>query len=307
MNRLAVIDVGSNTVRLLVIEGTDVRNYRVLHQAQDITRLGEGLEAGKPFLPQAQERTLSVLQNFSLKAKALGAQTIWAMGTSAMRRASNGKEFIAQVEKTCGLEFTVVSGQDEARITLQGIETALNLQGRSYLAIDIGGGSTEFILTDGQGRIQELFSLEIGAVSLTERFLKSDPPQAVECSKLLHYVQQELSAHIAKFCPAILVVGTAGTITTLAAVAQKMEKYDPKKINNYVLSRQQISAVLNNFINQPLDLRRKTPGLEPKRADIIIAGTVIILTILEILQAGELIVSDAGFREGIMVELFKKV
>lgn len=304
-NKLAVIDVGSNTVRLLVIEALDAENYKIIDQAQEITRLGQGLSEGKPFLPQAQERTVKVLQKFCQRARDLNAQKIWALGTSAMRRASNAAKFISHVQETCGLDLEVVSGQDEARITLQGVETAIQLKDKRYLMIDIGGGSTEFILSDGHSKIEKLCSIELGAVSLTEKFIPHDPPHQDEFDKMINYLHQQLSPVLKEFSPVTKVVGTAGTITTLAAIAQQMKTYEPSKINNFILRESQIIALLDNFKNQPLASRQQITGLEAKRADIIIAGTTILLVSMKELKINKILVSDAGFREGIMVELLK--
>ncbi len=303
---LAAIDVGSNTVRLLVVEGRGAGHYRLLEQAQETTRLGQGLSEGKPLLACAQERTLATLQDFCRQAHRLGAQTIWALGTSALRRASNADEFILQVKQRCGLELEVVSGREEAHLTLQGVETVIPPKGKRYLAIDIGGGSTEFILADGQGGIKDLCSLELGAVSLTERFLAHDPPEECEFNQLIKYLHQQLSPILQNFPHAPRLVGTAGTITTLAAVVQGLEEYDAGKINGFILQQSQVIALLKAFRGQPLARRRQIPGLEAKRADIIVAGTAVLLVGMEELKAKQITVSDAGFREGIVLELLKK-
>ncbi len=302
---LAVIDVGSNTVRLLVVEGQAGKQYKILEQAQETTRLGQGLSEGKPLLPEARERTLATLDKFCGQARRYNAEKIWALGTSALRRANNADEFIARAKGVCGLELEVVSGQDEARITLQGVETVIPSDGQRYLMIDIGGGSTEYIVSDGQGGIEDLCSIELGAVSLTERFVKHDPPQDSELRRLMLYLHKQLAPVLRKFTSVPRFIGTAGTITTLAAIMQRMEKYEADKINGFILKKSDVSAMLEQFISQPLARRSRTAGLEPKRADIITAGTTVLLVSMEELRIEEITVSDAGFREGIVAELFR--
>jgi exopolyphosphatase/guanosine-5'-triphosphate,3'-diphosphate pyrophosphatase len=303
---LAVIDVGSNTVRLLVAEGQAGGHYRLLEQARETTRLGQGLSEGKPLLACAQERTLTTLRDFSQRARRLGAQTIRALGTSALRRAGNTGKFVLRVKQCCGLKLEVVSGMEEARLTLQGVGTVVPSEWTRYLASEIGGGSSEFILADGQGGIEDLCSLELGAVSLTERFLAHDPPHECEFNQLIKYLHQRLFPILQDFPPAPRLVGTAGTITTLAAVAQGMEEYDAGKINGFILPQSQVAVLLKTFRRQPLARRRQIPGLEAKRADIIVAGTAVLLVGMEELKADQIMVSDAGFREGIVVELLKR-
>jgi exopolyphosphatase/guanosine-5'-triphosphate,3'-diphosphate pyrophosphatase len=312
---LAGIDIGTNTIRLLVAE-TSTATHRELYSGRTITRLGQDLDRTGLIAPEAKERSLKALEEFSAIIRRHSKIGTAVFGTSALRNASNTKEFIAEAKKRTGLDIEVISGEDEAKLTLLGVRRALSLVGRadtdplaSALVIDIGGGSTELMVTR-QGGIASMESLPLGAVYLTERFLQNDPPTRDELDSLRRTITQELDALPAKnlhLASLNTCAGTAGTITTLAAMDQGIEAYDPERINGYVLQTAALDRMVDLLAASSLERRLKITGLDPGREDIILAGAIIAQEIMARCGARELLVSDWGLREGILFDLYEKL
>jgi len=316
---LAGIDIGTNTIRLLVAETSDT-THRELYSGRTITRLGQELDRTGILAPEAQERSLNAIEVFSQFIDRYSVDSIAAVGTSALRNAANAAEFITAVWKRTGIEVTVISGDEEAKLALLGVSRALSY-GKwgdedplaSALVIDIGGGSTELITTV-QGKVETMASIPLGAVYLTERFLRNDPPLKEEMDSLRSVVSKELDAwerealHGRDVSPSAFatVAGTAGTITTLAAMDQALAEYDPTRINGYILTRSSLDRLVNMLSMSTLDGRRKMPGLESGREDIILAGAVIAQEIMRRCGALQMVVSDWGLREGIVFDLYEK-
>jgi exopolyphosphatase/guanosine-5'-triphosphate,3'-diphosphate pyrophosphatase len=317
---LAGIDIGTNTIRLLVAETSDT-SHQELHSGRTITRLGQGLDRTGVLAQDAQERSLRALEEF---AAVLGRHAVVrtsVVGTSALRNARNASSFIAAVKQRTGLEIAVISGQDEAMLTLAGVRRALS-QGKgkdddplaSAIVVDIGGGSTELIVTR-HGGTASMESLPMGAVYLTERFVQHDPPAADELDSLRGAVRYELGRWEQRtvksagmdLASLLTCAGTAGTITTLAAVAQGLREYDPDRINGYVLSKASLDKMVIMLSATGLDARKTIPGLEAGREDIILAGAIVVQEIMERCNAPQLLVSDWGLREGIVFDLYEKL
>ncbi len=308
---LAGIDIGTNTLRLLIAE-TGPGSFREVHSERKITRLGQDLGRTGMLSPEAEERSLRALSEFADSIGRHRALHTAAIGTSALRNANNTPQFIHNVKRRTGLAITVITGEDEARLTLLGVASAL--KGRqddfpaSALVIDIGGGSTELIITR-PAREPEIKSLPLGAVYLTERFLKRDPPSPEEISLLRTAVRRELAGHAASLQPdlASVFIGTAGTITTLAAVDQGLEKYDPDRINRSVLTLASIDDIVGKLGSMTLEARRSIRGLEQGREDIILAGAVVTQELMRQFRCQSLLVSEWGLREGIVLDLREKL
>jgi len=311
---LAGIDIGTNSLRLLIVE-TDCGAFREIHSDRRITRLGQGLDQTGMLSREAEDRTLGALFDFSAAILKHGALYSAALGTSALRKASNASEFIQSVKQRTGLEITVITGDEEARLTLLGVARALQ-RGRdrkshfppAALVVDIGGGSTELIITRPD-KAPAIRSLPLGAVYLTERFIKRDPPSPEELAKLQMAVRSELSEHAASLQPgpASVFVGAGGTITTLAAVDQGLEKYDPERINQSVLTRAFIDDIVLKLGSMTLESRRGIRGLERGREDIVVAGAVVTQEIMRHFRYTSMLVSDWGLREGIVLDLYEKL
>jgi len=311
---LAGIDIGTNTIRLLVTKTSD-SSYQELYSGRTITRLGRGLDRTGALAPDAQERTFKALEEFAAIIADHAVDRTAAVGTSALRNAANAAEFITGAKQRAGIVITVISGEEEAKLTLTGVRRALSHGSNagadpleSALVIDIGGGSTEFIVTR-QGGTASIESRPLGAVYLTERFVHHDPPSEDELDDLRKAVMRELDSLDAEhFRPASLTTcaGTAGTITTLAAMDQELKEYDPDRINGYILSRASIDSMVAKLSVTKLDARRKIAGLEHGREDIILAGAIIAQEIMDRCGTREMLVSDWGLREGIVFDLYEK-
>ena len=306
---LAGIDMGTNTLRLLVAEIGD-STFRELHSERKITRLGQDLERTGMLSRDAQDRSLAALAGFLSPVRRFSVFRTAAVGTSALRKAANAAEFFKNVKAGTGLDITVITGEEEARLTLRGVERALTRHSlESVPVVDIGGGSTKLILPRS-GSAPLVMSLPLGAVYLTERFIKHDPPADDEVAKLRSTVRDELKKRD-RTAPAPrgegTCAGTAGTITTLASMDQRLALYDPGKINNYVLTRRAIDAMVRTLVRSTLEQRRGIAGLEAGREDIILAGAIITQEIMGWCGCDEMLVSDWGLREGIVLDLYEKL
>lgn len=316
--RVATIDIGTNTVLLLVAEVGEDGSLVAVEERATITRLGEGVDQTRALSPAAVERTNACLSTYAEAIRAAGAERVAVVGTSAMRDASGGDAVRAHVRGALGVEARVISGDEEARLTFAGAVSGLGLPAGEIAVFDIGGGSTEVVegRVDGRGapeRISFAHSFDIGSVRLTERHVKTDPPSPAELDALRHAADQEL----AQLAPlpgresgrdgeagregegARQVVGIAGTMTTLAAVSLAMATYDGAAVHGHVMLRREIDRVVRELAAKPLLERRAVCGLEPKRADVIVAGGIIALALLERLGVERVRISDRGVRWGL--------
>jgi exopolyphosphatase/guanosine-5'-triphosphate,3'-diphosphate pyrophosphatase len=304
--RIAAIDLGTNTVRLLVGEPDGAGSYRPVFAAQEITRLGQGLRPGMLLQPEPVQRTLAVLQRFREAADAHGAMQVAVIGTSALRETRNRQAFLARARRETGLEVRVISGDEEARLTLLGVRAALGIGRESMLLMDIGGGSTEFLLADGP-QIRAVVSTGLGMVKLTEAYLHHDPPLPGELERVGDVVATRMAhlhtRELPHLPPGMTVVGTAGTVTTLAAIDLALDPYDPARVNGHRLFRHRVEALTRELASLPLLQRKQLCGLEPGRADVIVAGSLVCLGAMEGLGFDHLTASDGGLREGILLDL----
>jgi exopolyphosphatase/guanosine-5'-triphosphate,3'-diphosphate pyrophosphatase len=298
---LAGIDIGTNTLRLLIagLEGHGLREVRIERR---ITRLGEGIGRGGNLLPNAMERTIKALREFCDITHLYSVQEVTAVGTSAVRSARNRSHFLQRVQDETGLMVEVISGEEEAQRTFMGTASGLKKEEGNFLILDIGGGSTEFILGVG-GRLDHVHSAPLGGVSLTEAFLLSDPTRSEEVERLSEAVRvglQRVPLFQDQEKP-IRLIGTAGTVTTLAAMVLGLDRFDRSKVHNSLLTRPSIEKILSLLLDRTLAERRKLPGLEAGREDVIVAGVVILLRVMELLRVTEVEVSDYGLLEGIVI------
>ncbi|MBZ0160844.1 Ppx/GppA phosphatase family protein [Candidatus Methylomirabilis sp.] len=300
----AAIDVGTNTLRLLVADAVSADRFTILHAEQTIARLGEGLMPSRRLQDAPSRRSLAVLKRFAETARRFKALHVAAVATSAVREASNREEFIAAVLRESGLRLRVIDGNEEARLTLLGVRHGLRLGSSRVLAMDIGGGSTEFILANGEA-IEAIVSTGLGVVKLTEAHLKSDPPTPGEL-KAVEQVVADRASRLRTELPDLegtALIGTAGTPTTLAAIDLGLTVYAPDRVDGHRLSMTRTRQLLHALVTRPLAERSKIPPLEPGRADLIVAGTTLVVTVMGVLGYDELMVSDSGLREGILLDL----
>lgn len=303
MARYAAIDVGTNTVLLLVAEETP-SGFRAVAERGAITRLGKGVDASRELAPEAMENTLVTLAAFAQEARALGAAGLVVTATSAARDARNGAEFLAAARERAGVEVEVLSGDEEARLSYLAVsrDFAAEAGERELVALDIGGGSTEFIFGTGSA-VRFHKSLDVGSVRLTERCVRTDPPSAEDFTRLQKELDSALTAVPTPAADA-LVVGVAGTVTTLYAVAKGIAPYEAARVQGGWLSRQALGQTRARLASEPLAVRKRIPGLQPERADVIVAGAVLLERALDHLGAAGTRVSDRGLRWGLLAARF---
>ena len=303
---LASMDIGTNSVKLLVAEVEDQQIKKVLLDYPVITRLGEGLDKNHEILPEAMDRTLQVISDFQNRAKQLGVEDTIVIATSAMRDARNRDVFIQKVLEQTGINLQVITGDEEAEIAFMGVCSDDELQSRNAILVDVGGGSTEFII--GQdGRIENQFSINVGCVRLTEEFIHTDPVDSADLQNIIQHVISAIYPRLISISPGERdLIGIGGTITTVALVHQNMEGCVLNNVHKYVLQKDQIFKILTHLRRMTLEERKNVPGLSPQRADIIIAGIAIFSTIMEILRIQEIVVSARGLRYGAILKKASK-
>lgn len=305
---LGGIDVGTLTCRLLIADWEVGRPLVELHSERRVLRLGEGVERSRRLSQAAMQRVVGALREWKHLAEAQGAEAVAVVATSAVREAVNRDEFLNFVRRETGLTVEVVSGDEEARRTLLGIRSGLPTGVGKMLGLDIGGGSTEFILDRPRAK-PVVCSMEIGVVRLTERLLVHDPPTAGELQAARGLVRETAEAARAQLgdLSGATFVGTAGTITTLAAMAQKLPAYVGSRIHNYHLELDTITSLEADILSRTKTQREGLLGLELGREDVIVAGTVILRGVMETLGFSTCLVSDLGLREGVLLDLAERM
>jgi exopolyphosphatase/guanosine-5'-triphosphate,3'-diphosphate pyrophosphatase len=309
-HKVAVLDLGSLTVRLAVAEAVAPGNFRVLLHRREVTGLGQGLAATGELAPACMARTLEALQSFQEVMAAHGIKKYRAVGTQALRQAANRQVFLDQVRQALGLTVEVLAPEEEARLSLAGVLSVLHpeiLAAPAVLVFDVGGGSSEFALVR-PGAETVFASLPLGVLTLSQARPLSDPPLPEKVAAL----KDELAARFGVFYkeairPQVVaeprLVGTAGAVTTLAAMNLKLRPYDPDKINNLTLTRTQVAALADQMARLPEAERARLAGMEPAKAGVMVAGALIVLTILEVCRQDSLVVIDAGLLEGVLQEM----
>jgi exopolyphosphatase/guanosine-5'-triphosphate,3'-diphosphate pyrophosphatase len=301
--RLATVDIGTNSVLLLVVTRLEDGALRAEVERCVITRLGQAVDQTGQLAPAAVERTLAALRSLAREMEEHEVSARAAIGTAVLRDAEDAADFLERAEAALGCPVEVVSGRREAELVLRGVRAGL--AGRlpaSVTLFDVGGGSTELVHCEGD-EVLELTSLDLGAVRLTERHLRGDPPAAAEVAALRRATAAALESISPARWRADQVVGIAGTVTTLATVQQGLDDYDTDRVNGSHLTREQIHTMTRRFAALDLAARRAIVGLEPGRADVILAGGLIVTALLDRLGAAGLTVCDRGVRWGLIREL----
>jgi exopolyphosphatase/guanosine-5'-triphosphate,3'-diphosphate pyrophosphatase len=305
MQRLASIDVGSNTIRLLIAEPVMSALLRPIHVQRRITRLGENFLPDRVLQPAAMDRSISALKEFVELMGHNGVSKYSAGATAVVREASNGSNFLNLVQSQTGLGVRLLSGSEEARLSLLGVASVISNRESAMVVFDIGGGSTELVWKgEGESSAMESNSLPVGVVHLTETFLQGDPPGHEPCLQLRKYVSNVLTElSFRRNFHNTLWVGTAGTVTTLASMWYELAEYDAARINGTVLERTWLADLCARLAEMKLTERRKLTGLESGREDIILAGALVTLEMMDIFDFSQFTVSDAGLLEGLFLDL----
>ncbi len=294
----AVIDIGTNTLLLLVV---DDQLQPILDLCR-FGRLGAGLDASRKLSPESIARSLVICSEYRSVLDRHQITTPTIVGTQALREASNAEDFIEPAERILGGRIEVIPGTREAELAFISVaRTFRELAGAPYVVVDVGGGSTEIITSDGN-RMVSAVSVPIGAVRQTERFLRGDPPSASELAALDADIDARLSA--LELPTGIPIVGTAGTATTLASVALELEAYDPVAVTGVRLDTEEVESLYRRFARLTTARRAALVGMEPQRADVIIGGAAIYARIARHTDATVLITCDRGVRWGLAFERY---
>jgi exopolyphosphatase/guanosine-5'-triphosphate,3'-diphosphate pyrophosphatase len=307
LRRLAGIDIGTLTCRLLIADLTEDGALKEICAQRRILRLGEGVDRTKQLSDSAMDRVIACLKEWREIVESHQAGACAVVATSAVRDAANRRVFLERVKGEAGFDVEIITGEEEARRTLLGIRSGLPPGVTDVLALDIGGGSTEFIL-DRPGQAPIVRSINIGVVRLCERVLKQDPPTAEEIDQARKWVRRETLSAIEEMnhYRSAAFVGTAGTITALAAMAQKLPTYDPVLIHNYTLTLETVRELEQTLLSRKKADRIGLPGLEQNREEVIAAGAIIVRTVMETLGMSEVLVCDLGLREGVLIDLARR-
>jgi exopolyphosphatase/guanosine-5'-triphosphate,3'-diphosphate pyrophosphatase len=298
----AVIDVGTNSVKFNISERRPDGSWRTIVDRGEVTRLGEGIAETGDIAPAAIERTVEAIAGMADEAKRHEASALVAVGTMGMRTAGNSDRFIARVRERCGVAIEVIPGQEEGRLAYLAVKSGLGLARGRLVIFDTGGGSTQFTFGHGDA-VDEQFSLNIGAVRLTSQHGLGGALTPVQLEAALAAIAGEFS-RLDGFPSPEALVGMGGGVTNMTAVMHGLAVYDPEVVQGSVLSRAEVERQIELYRSRDVAARRQIVGLQPKRADVILAGACVVRTVMEKLGRDALSVSDRGLRHGLLVDRF---
>ncbi|MCT4604622.1 MAG: Ppx/GppA family phosphatase [Marinisporobacter sp.] len=302
MLKLGAIDIGTNSMRMIIAK---IENRRIVKSSKflNTTRMGHRVDQTGRLSDEAMDRNIHALKEFMEIAKKEKIEKLPIIATSAVRDAKNKDIFIKRAKEEVHVFVDVINGQREAELGFMGVLKGLERDDENILVLDIGGGSTEFILGNKEG-IKHLISINIGAVRMTEKFVTTDPVSKKEVEHMKKEIDDKIKDTISSLCKFKIdrVIGIGGTATTLAAVSKKMNVYDQEKIHQTKLSHEKVKNILNEFLSKNLDDRKKIDGLQSKRADIITAGTIILDRVLKGVQMDHITISEYDNLEGLIFE-----
>ena len=305
--RIAAIDLGTNTIRVVVAEVESDGSYRVLDEEREMTRLGRGLDRSGRLGRSPMERSLEALCKMRAIADGFGVAHLRVVATSAVREASNGAAFRKEAQRRCGVRIEVISADEEAHLAFRSVNRHFQLDQQSAAVVDIGGGSLEVVLVAG-GVINQVHSLPLGAVRLTERYAQSDPISDKHWKKLRKAIDRAIKDEIGRppFTPEIM-VGSGGTFTNIGEMIQYEREGRLTHIRGYAVTRSDLQRLLDRLRESPLAERRRISGLNPKRADIILAGATAVARLAKRLGTPRILVNDRGIRDGILLATIEEM
>ena len=303
--RVAAVDCGTNSIRLLVAESDGAGGLVDLDRQTTIVRLGQGVDATGEFRPDALARTFAATDRYAELIRAAGVPRggVRFVATSASRDAANREEFFAGIESRLGVRPDIISGDTEALLSFTGALSRSRPGSEPVLVMDIGGGSTELIVGSAAGALESAISLDIGSVRLTERFLKTSPPAAADLAAAAAHVDSLLDGSGVDFAGVGSWIGVAGTATTLAGVYLGLETYDRERVHGARLPHAELDAMLGRLSAMTVAEIRALPSMHPGRADVVTAGTLIAARVAARLSVPELIVSESDILDGIALGL----
>ena len=306
--RVGTIDIGTNSMRLLI---ADYKNNKIENREKYIntTRIGQGVDKEGYITEEAMQRNLKALKEFSDKCKEEKCEKVYCMGTSALRDSKNGQDFVNRAKELTNIDVKIICGDEESNLGFMGVlEGTDGNKKDDILVIDIGGGSTEFIIGNEEG-IKFCKSENVGALRMTEKFITTDPISDEEFNAMTDFIEETISStldnvkhmHISKL------VGIGGAITSLSAMNQQLEVYSMEKVHNSVVTKKDLEKILQNLKNMTLNDKKTIKGLQPKRADIITAGVKILHIIMEKLEFETIVISEYDNLEGLLCQKSKNM
>lgn len=306
--KIGTIDIGTNSMRLLI---ADYKENKIENRKKYVntTRIGQGVDKEGYITKESMDRNLEALKKFADKCKEEKCKYIYCMGTSALRDSKNGQEFVDKAKELTNIDVKIICGEEESNLGFMGVlEDTDGDKKEDILVIDIGGGSTEFIVGNEDG-INFCKSENIGALRMTEKFVTTDPISNEDFNSMEKFIEETISSTIDKLNTMNIskLVGIGGTITSLSAINQQLEVYSMEKIHNSVVTKKDLEKILQNLKVMTLNDKKTLKGLQPKRADIITAGVKILDIIMEKLEFDKIIVSEYDNLEGLMCQNLKNM
>jgi exopolyphosphatase/guanosine-5'-triphosphate,3'-diphosphate pyrophosphatase len=306
-SRIAAIDIGTNSIRCIIAEAAKDGKFKIVDDEKATVRLGEKLAMTGVISDEASSRAIEAIRRFRKLLTGLNVEAVEAVATSAVRSAANGKELVATLSEELGHEIKTISGEEEAELTAASALSNFDMYGKRYAMVDIGGGSVEIISACGN-HVEEFYSLDLGAVVMTDRFLVSDPIDEEELGKLQRHIRASLKRTISgKKSSCDTLIGSGGTLTALGYMAMQMRKDNYVSIHGYEVLRSEVVHLLAMLIRKDLKGRRTIPGLNQDRADIIVAGVVLIDELMRYLDANRILINERGIREGLLIRAMKRL
>ncbi|MDO5003966.1 MAG: Ppx/GppA phosphatase family protein [bacterium] len=306
--KIGTIDIGTNSMRLLI---ADYKNNKIENRKKYIntTRIGQGVDDKGYITEEALERNLNALKEFADKCIEEKCEKVYCMGTSALRDSKNGQDFVNRAKELTNIDVKIICGEEESNLGFMGVlEGAGGDKSNDILVLDIGGGSTEFIVGNEDG-IKFCKSENVGALRMTEKFITTDPISDEEFNKMSDFIEKTISSTLDKIkgMHVSKLVGIGGAITSLSAMNQQLEVYSMEKVHNSVVKKKDLEKILQNLKKMTLSDKKTIKGLQSKRADIITAGVKILHIVMEKLEIEKIMISEYDNLEGLICQNSKKM
>ena len=299
MKKYAVIDIGTNSVKMAIALKRAPGQFDILEDHIEITRLGENISTSGRLSETAILRTIQSLKRLQQRIHESGVSETAVIATKVLRQASNRKQFIERVKRDCKLNVETISGDKEAMLSFLTVKFRQKMPQKNFLVFDTGGGSTEFFYPEKGNKM----SLDIGAVVLTEQYLPSDPVENSEIERAIHHIRRILSP--LESAPEIsALLGIGGTVTTLGAMHKKVDNFSDTRIDGTIITQQDLAKIITDLSAKTIGQRKEIVGLHPKRADIILAGALIVSEILTKFRLSQFTISTYGIRHGLLLDRF---
>ncbi|MBD3305934.1 Ppx/GppA family phosphatase [candidate division KSB3 bacterium] len=304
MPKYAVLDIGTHSIKLHIAEQQENGDWRVVLDSAEISRLGEGFQATGDLQPEAMARNVQVLQTMLARLRQYDVQQVVAVGTMGLRTANNAQAFVHRVQQECGLAIEILSGDEEARLISLAVASEFGEEdGGTLVIFDSGGGSTEFIFRR-QGIVEQRMSVNVGALRYTEQILTSDPVTPDEFDRAVATIAADLAKVPLGRSQIGRLVGLGGIMTNLGAVKHRLAVYDAEVVHGTTLTRQDVTRQLHLYCTRTIESRKRIAGLQPQRADVILAGAAIVGEIMRQAHVETATISDRGLRHGLIRDRF---